>query len=278
MLTQPQNVRSHLSFLTEQYLDLLAYKPPKDYKPARANEAAIRDKNYISETLVRLTNSLANFIHKPDTPSFLTSPEMTYYTVISLLSANLLTAISTSRADPAPKTISTIGSSIRAAFASLRTNFYTPSTDPAAPEIYSSVTNLHTFSYIRDTALAMKHSAGFVISLHERELARDRTGKSSLHKEVIAEMKAMDAVATKALGELKKHVQKMKESLGEGGWLDRILDWVFGSEGTEDGENDEIVDAVSQVVEGREGAEEWVAKVLESWREGVKGWGMVKME
>ncbi|KAK4213132.1 N-acetyltransferase B complex non catalytic subunit-domain-containing protein [Rhypophila decipiens] len=274
------NVRSHLSFLTEQYLDLLGFKPPKDYKPAKANEAAIRDRNYIIETLARLNNSLTMFLHKSETPLFLTSAEMTYNTVVSLLSASLLTSISTSRADPVPKAVCAIGSSVRSAFAHLRTSFYTPlptGSSSSPPDIYSSVINFHTMSYVRDTALAMKYSAAFVISFHEKELARDRTGKSSLHKEVIAEMKALDAVATKALMELKKHVQKMKESLGEGGWLDRMLDWVFGLE-EDDEQEDEVAKAVEQVIGGRAEAEEWVSKVLESWREGAKGWGMVRME
>ena len=266
-----------MSFLAEQYLDLLAFKAPKDYKPAKANEAAIRDRNYIIETLARLSNSLTTFIHKPETPSLLTAPETTYYTVISLLSAGLLTAISTTRADPVPKNLSLLASSVRSAFASLKTTFFTSST--SSPEIYSSLTNMHTMSYVRDTALAMKHSAAFVMAFHEKELARDRTGKSSLHKEVIAEMKALDAVATKALVELKKHIQKLKEALGEGGWLDRMLDWVFRGEESQVGEGDgEVLQAVSELVGGRDGAEEWAAKVVESWRDGAKGWGMVRME
>ena len=92
-------------------------------------------------------------------------------------------------------------------------------------------------------------------------------------------MKALDAVATKALAELKKHIQKLKEALGEGGWLDRMLDWVFGGEESQASEDDgEVLKAVSELVGGREGAEEWAAKVVESWRDGAKGWGMVRME
>ncbi|KAK3321953.1 N-acetyltransferase B complex non catalytic subunit-domain-containing protein [Apodospora peruviana] len=270
------NQRAHLAFLTEQYLDLLAFKPPKDYKPAKANEVAIKDRNYILETLSRLSNSLTEFIHQKETAALLTAPEMTYYTVISLLSAGLLTSLSTSRADPVPKTLPLLSSSIRSAFASLRTSFLT--TPSALPDTYYSLTNMHAMAYVRDTALAMKHSAAFVFGFHEKELARDRSGKSSLHKEAVAEMKALDAVAAKALVEIKRHIQKLKESLGEGGWLDRMLEWTFGADEDADGDGDEVAKAVSDVVGGHAGAEEWAGKVLESWRDGVKGWGMVKME
>ncbi|KAK0625433.1 N-acetyltransferase B complex non catalytic subunit-domain-containing protein [Bombardia bombarda] len=270
------NERAHLSFLTEQYFDILSYKPPKDYRPVKSNEVAIRERNYILECLDRLSNSLTSFIHLPETPSRLTSPEMTYYSVISLLSAALLTGISTTKADPAPKTLQLVTSSIKSALAGLRASLTvsTPSSLPMG-DVFFSLSDMHTMSYARDTALAIKHSAAFVLAFHEKEVARDRSGKSSLHKDVVAEMKALEVVSTKALGEIKKHVQSLKEALGEGGWLDRMLEWTFGDEGEAE---DEVTEAVSDVVDGRGGAEEWAGKVLESWREGVKGWGMARWD
>ncbi|KAK3940885.1 N-acetyltransferase B complex non catalytic subunit-domain-containing protein [Diplogelasinospora grovesii] len=269
------NERSHLAFLSEQYLDLILFKYPKDYKLSRANEVAIKDRNYVMETLSHISSSLTDFIHSSKTPQGLTGPEMTYYTVLSLLSAGLLTALTTSRADPLPKTFSLLTSSIKSAFGGLRTTFLTPipSSSPLSPqsEAFYALTDMHTMSYVRDTALAIRHSAAFVIAFHEKELARDRSGRSSLHKDVIAEMKALDGVASKALGEVKARIQRLKEQLGEGGWLDRMLEWTFGRE------EDEVSKAVSQVVP-TEAVEEWIGKVLESWREGVKGWGMVRME
>lgn len=295
LTTSRQNERAHLSFLSEQYLDLIHHKPPKDHRPYKPSEAALKERAYTFETLSQLNNSLTSFIHRPTTPAALTSPEATYYTIISLLSAAVLTALSTTRADPYPsETMSVITSSIRTAFTGLRTRF-TSSSSPSSSsangvdETFYSLTDMHTLSHVRETALAMRHSTAFVQAWNDRELARDRSGKSTLHKDGLAELKALDAMAAKAITEVKGHIQKLKEQLGAGGWLDKMLDWTFGgaaAEGTttegEEGEEGEktakVRKAVEDVVGGREGAEEWVGKVVESWGQGVKGWGLVRME
>ncbi|KAK3486683.1 N-acetyltransferase B complex non catalytic subunit-domain-containing protein [Neurospora hispaniola] len=285
------NERAHLSFLSEQYLDLIHHKPPKDHRPYKPSEAAIKERAYTFETLSQLNNSLTSFIHRPTTPAALTSPEATYYTIISLLSAAVLTALSTTRADPYPsETMSVITSSIRTAFTGLRTRFTSSSSSSSSStnstngvdETFYSLTDMHTLSHVRETALAMRHSAAFVQAWNDRELARDRSGKSTLHKDGLAELKALDAMAAKTITEVKGHIQKLKEQLGGGGWLDKMLDWTFGAaEGTTEGEAGEtakVRKAVESVVGGREGAEEWVGKVVESWGQGVKGWGLVRME
>ncbi|KAK3320107.1 N-acetyltransferase B complex non catalytic subunit-domain-containing protein [Cercophora scortea] len=271
------NERAHLGFLTEQYLDLLSFKAPKDYKPARPNEVALKERSYLTERLAHLNNSLTNFIHQAETPSRLTGAELTYYTIVSLLSGGLLTGLTTTRTDAVPQTLPLLTAAIRSAFAGLRTVFLTSSNGVSTPptaNIFASLTDMHTMALLRATALAIKHSAAFMLSVHEKELARDRSGKTALHKDILVEMKALDQLAGKALGEIKTHVQKLKTALGEGGWLDRVLEWTFGDEGGED----EVAKAVGEVVGGRGGAEEWAGKLLESWREGVKGWGTVRLE
>lgn len=277
------NERAHLSFLAEQYLDLIHHKPPKDHRPYKPSEASIKERAYTFETLSQLNNSLTSFIHRHTTPAALTSPEATYYTVVSLLSAAVLTALSSTRADPYPaETMSVLTSSIRTAFTGLRTRFTSSSTSssssPGVDETFYSLSDMHTLSYVRETALAMRHSAAFVQAWNDRELARDRSGKSTLHKDGLAEMKALDAMAAKTVTEVKGHIQKLKEALGQGGWLDKMLDWTFGGDKGEKEEDEKVRKAVEDVVGGREGAEEWVGKVVESWGQGVKGWGLVKME
>ena len=284
-LTARQNERSQLAFLSEQYIDLLTYKLPKEHKPSKQSDAAIHDREYTLEVLERLSNSLSDFLHAPETPSRLTNAERTHYTVVSLLSAALLMGISTPRPEPVPKTLSQLTSAIKTAFANLRSTFANNTATTKhknLPTACLTLTDMHTLSYIRETALAIKHSATFVAAMHDKEVARDRSGRSGLHRDVLAEMKALGEIAGKVLGgnggggEIKGQVQKLKEGLGEGGWLDKVLDLVFGGEDEED--EDEVTRAVGEVVGGRGGAEEWAGKVIESWREGVKGWGMVRME
>lgn len=97
-----------------------------------------------------------------------------------------------------------------------------------------------------------------------------------MHKEALAEMKAADALAAKSLSEAKARVKSLKEELGEGGWLDRVAEWTFGQGGEAFG--DEMGKGVLAVVGGSAVVEEWTGRLVESWREGVKGWGMVKWE
>ncbi|KAK3384911.1 N-acetyltransferase B complex non catalytic subunit-domain-containing protein [Podospora didyma] len=270
------NTRSHLSFLSEQYLDLLSFKPPKDYRPAKANEAALRDRTYIDERLAQLNSSLADYLHQPSTPSLLTGAELSYYTLTSMLAAVLLTSLTIAKTDSAAKTpLSLLSSSIRSALTGLRTSYFS-SPNPAMSPTCFSLTNMHILAQLREAAVAAKHTAAFALTFHDKELARDRSGKSGLHRDAVAEMKALEMVAGKMLQEVKTHVQKLKESLGRGGWLDRMLDWIFG--GDESGEDDQVKKAVQEVVNSGPGAEDWVGRVLESWRETVKGWGMVRME
>ncbi|KAL2134445.1 hypothetical protein VTI74DRAFT_157 [Chaetomium olivicolor] len=277
------NERSHLAFLSEQFLDLLHYKPPKDYKPSKSTEVVLRDREYTLETLSRLSNSLADFLHKPTTPSLLTAPETTYYTVLSLLSAALLIALSTPRSEPVPKTLSLLTSSIKSAFSTLRTGFPSaPAPNPATklPTACYPLVAFPHMSAIRETALAIKHSASFVLAFHDKELARDRSGRSGLHRDVIAEMKVLNEISGKALAEVKGLVGRLKEGLGEAGWLDRILGVVFADQegDSDDNGNGVLGKVVEEVIGGRGVAEEWAGRVLDSWREGVKGWGRVGME
>ncbi|KAK4142908.1 N-acetyltransferase B complex non catalytic subunit-domain-containing protein [Dichotomopilus funicola] len=284
------NERSHLAYLSEQFLDLLLYKPPKEHKLAKQQvEAARHDREYTLETLERLSNSLADILHQPDTPSRLTRSETSYYTVLSHLAAGLLVALSTPRSDPIPKSLSHLTASIKTTFTTLRSSLApistteeTPTTNPPA---IPTLTSMPALSYLRLSSLAIRSAATFLTASHDRELARNRTGRSGVHRDALAEMRGLDAnVAVKGLAEVKGTVLRLKEALGEGGWLDRVLDLVFGGEEEEEmkeeggGGGGEVRRAVEEVVGGRGGAEEWAGKVVESWREGVMGWGMVRME
>jgi hypothetical protein len=130
---------------------------------------------------------------------------------------------------------------------------------------------MHTLSALRDVALATRHANAFLVACQDRN-------KSGVHKDVLAEMKALDGIATKAVGDVKGRIKGLKEKLGEGGWLDRVLGWTFGSAEEEEEEADEVAKGVAALVGGRGGAEEWAGRVLEGWIESVKGWGFVKME
>ncbi|KUI67022.1 N-terminal acetyltransferase B complex subunit MDM20 [Cytospora mali] len=267
--------RCRLALLSEQFLDAVTYKAPKDYKPTKANEAAAKDKAYLVETYSRLNETIATLLLNPSsTASKLTGPEHRYYTTINFLSGLLRTALETSKSDPVPtSSLSTTTTGIQACLDALRDDFAStpPQISPLpAGDVFYSLANPHTLSVFRDTALAIKHSTSFIISFNNEQQERDRSGKSNLHKEVLSAAKGLDDVATKALLEIKGRVEELKEALGLGGWLDRMAGWTFKEGGG-------LSKLIGEVV-GEAEVEEWGSTVVESWREGVKGLGMVKME
>ncbi|KAK7717969.1 hypothetical protein SLS63_010620 [Diaporthe eres] len=268
--------RCRLALLSEQFLDVVTHKPPKDYKPTKANEAAARDKAYQIETYARLAESMSTLLHRPSTPARLTPAEHKYHTAIALLAALMRTALDTpkSASTPAPQAFSAAAEGVRAALEALRSGvFDVPPRLAALPggegDVFHHLTGPSSLSLLRDAALAVRWAAGSLVAFHGEQGARDRSGKSGLHKDVLAEAKGLDEAAGRVLGSVRARVKELKEVLGLGGWLDRMEGWAFGE--------DELSGLVRGVV-GEADVEEWGGRVVESWREGVKGLGMVKME
>lgn len=65
---------------------------------------------------------------------------------------------------------------------------------------------------------------------------------------------------------------KIKKSLDEGGWIDRVLESL-----RMEGEGREEVSKLVEEVVGEDGMEAWAGDVLESWRESVVGLGLMKV-
>lgn len=250
----------------------MTYKPAKEYKPLKANDVAIKDRAYFIESFSRLDEALSTaLLNPPTTAAKLTGPENKFYTTIALLSALLCTALQTTKSEATPSSLSTTITGIKSTLASIRDDFaFVPpklSDLKEMGDVFQSLTSPHTLTHLREAALATKQTATFLLSFHAAEQVRDRTGKSNLHKEVVAEVKGLDELANKTLGEGKARVKELKDVLGQGGWLDRVEGWIFRDE-------DALAELVRDVVGAAE-VEEWAGKVVESWREGVKGLGMV---
>lgn len=219
---------------------------------------------------------MSTLLHRPSTSAQLTPAEHKYYTIIALLAALVRIALDTpkSATTPAPATFSTAAEGVRAALEALRADFVAvPPRMAALPggegDVLHHLTAPLALSLLRDAALAVRWAAVSLVTFHAEQGARDRSGKSGLHKDVLAEAKGLDEVAGKVLGSVRARVKELKEVLGLGGWLDRMEGWAFGE--------DELSGLVRDVV-GEADVEEWGGRVVESWREGVKGLGMVKME
>ena len=266
-----------MALLTEQYLDVIDHKPPKDYKPSKANDAALKDTAATIESMARIQQAMSAFLHGEGLMAKLTGPEETYYSSVSLLSAMLLTALTTGRSAAVPPSFALCSSTLKSTIEALQAACVLkglPSTSRLST--FYALSNHHTLSALRDTALAIKHTVAFMQAFNERESARDRSGKSGLHKEVVAEARVLDAIATRSLAEVRNHIKALKEALGQGGWLDQMTEWTLGTE-SDDVEVQELGSAVSDIIDTSM-LEDWAGRAVESWREGVKGWSTVKLE
>lgn len=219
---------------------------------------------------------MSTLLHRPSTPSQLTPAELKYYTAVASLAALTRAALDTpkSASTPAPQAFSSAADAARAALGSLREDFVgVPPRMAALPggegALLHHLTSPLSTSLFRDAALAVRWAANSLVTFHAEQSARDRSGKSGLHKDVLAEAKALQGAAGEALGLVGARIKELRESLGLGGWLDRMEAWSFGA--------DDLSGLVRDVI-GEADVEEWGGRVVESWREGVKGLGMVKME
>lgn len=275
-----QSERCRLALLAEQFLDLVTYKAPKEYKPTKINDVAVKDRAYLAETFSRLLESISlALLNPPSTASKLTGPEHKFYSTLILLSALLHTALNTTKAESPSPTVPTTVADLKFLLTSLEADLASTPPQFSALEMGNhlySLLNPHTLAYLRDTALATKQCANFLLAFHAAEQARDRTGKSNLHKDVVAAAKELAALATATLGAGQARVKELKEALGQGGWLDRVEAWILPESGEKE-EEGAFGELVRDVVGAGE-LEEWTSRVVESWREGVKGFGTLVWE
>lgn len=282
--------RCRLSLLAEQLFDAVASKPPKEYKPARPNDVAPKDRAYITEILARLHASLAELLLRRRPEHLLTGAEHRYLTALSLLAALLHAALDhhpktdAGSAAGSPPGLTTAAAGLRSVLAALRAEVLSAHDGGGGDALLLHALagpHAHALSLLRDAALATRHGAALVLALHAAEQARDRSGRSGLHKDAVAECKGLEDLASKMLAEARDGVKKVKEELGLGGWLDRVEGWMFpaaAAAGDEAREGDGGVEELVRDVVGGADVEEWTSKVVESWREGIKGFGMVKWE
>ncbi|KAM5347591.1 hypothetical protein ACJ41O_007415 [Fusarium nematophilum] len=247
------NRRSHLSLLAEAFHEVLSYKPPPIYKASAA--AAGPEQIFILETLSQLSNSFTKFLHGPRKD--LTSQEATYFEVISLLTTLVPFTTGISRSAPIPEEFAQIVDTLKIALDTLKLDI-SPFTDISGQ--ITSLSTLHSLAILCDTASAIKNAAQWIISFNDREKERDRSGKSNLPKDVVAQIKELVASSEAALKDGKECVNKLKGHVIGRDFEPAARKWIF-----EDGEG--ILAVVGEGATGR---------LVRSWEVNVKGWMEVK--
>ncbi|ERS95661.1 hypothetical protein HMPREF1624_07735 [Sporothrix schenckii ATCC 58251] len=275
------DMRMQLSLLAERYLEVISFKPAKEYKPAKAAEAAARDKVYLLESLARIQFSLDDLLHASAQPAaHLTAGEWAYYTAVSVLVSFATFSLGNTTGDAtatAPPIFSLLTESLTTAVDLLRKSALPPTpSSPTTSALLRTFTDIHSLGMLRETAVAVKHTGAFLGAFHDKENARDRTGKSGLGKEALAGAAAFKTLSARLLADIKTHVKASKDTLGAPGWLDRLSETV-SQPGDGEGE-DELTKAVVVAVGGSAAVEDWAGHLLDGWRETIRGLGQVQLD
>ncbi|KAG8669339.1 hypothetical protein FPOAC2_08663 [Fusarium poae] len=249
----PTNRRAHMSLLSEAFHELLSYKPPPIYKASAA--AAVPDQIFVLETLGQLSNSFIKF-SRGSSEDF-TPQEATYFEVMSLLSTLIPFTTGISRANPVPEEFAQVTDTLKIALETLKLDLVGLA---AVSEQITTLSTFHSLAILRDTAAAIKDAAQWITAFNDREKERDRSGKSNLPKEVMAQVKELVTVSEAALKEGKDTVAKLKEQVYGRDFEPAARKWIF--DGAEN-----VLEVVG------EGA---TKKLVKSWEANVKGWLQVK--
>lgn len=243
--------------ISEAFHEVLTYKSPSSYKTSAA--ASHADQVFVLETLARLSNSFNKFLGGP--AADLTRQEAIYFGVISLLSTLVPFAASVDRAAPLTDVFAQMADGVKAAMATLRAEIAQFDSSEVSDQV-SLLGSMHGLALFRDVAVAAKHAAQWILAFNEREKERDRSGKSNLPKEMVAQAKTILSEAEAALKEGKAWAAKLKDIVNSRDFDRKVQRWAF-----------EGFDEVQSVV-----GDGPMRTLVESWQANVKGWLQVKWD
>ncbi|CAK7567585.1 MAG: hypothetical protein SEPTF4163_005551 [Sporothrix epigloea] len=259
-------VRLQLGILSERFLDIVTFKPPKEYKPSKPVEAVASDRAYVAETLAHLNEDIHGLLHKTaDVRARLTSAEWAYYSAVSTLIIYTSTALDSAMA-PAINTV--LAQSLSASVDLIKKKALSASSLNTTSTLFTALSNLHSVGMLRETAIAIRLTVLFLVAYHDRDLARNRSGISGLPREVLAGLDNFKSLATQALADTKAYLKAMKEALSQGGLPAKLKDEVLLG-----GEGKELEEAV-----GVDAIEGWAEYILNGWRATLQGWMQAHMD
>jgi len=264
----PSNCRSHLALAAERFIDILSFKPASSYKVTNIAQTTAAEQVFVLESLQRLGNSLNIFLHTQG--NVLTQQEETYYEIISLLSSLVPLAVAASQNPPPPELLSSIVSGIKTGLEGLRAQSLSTPADGDRIKALLMLSSLHGLFLLRDAAAAVKLAVSHIVAFNEREKERDRSGQSNVPKEIMAQVKALDAAAGTAMTEGKARVillKKESDSLS----ANRLSSWTFETD-----PDDKSAEQIRDVAGVHLGV--WSQRVVDSWRTNLKGWELVRWE
>ncbi|XXG93776.1 hypothetical protein Hte_000025 [Hypoxylon texense] len=300
----PTHTRAHLGLLAERFLDFVCYVQPKEYKPSKVGQIIQLDLQYAVTTLANIKGDMKTLLGVADVKlsedeksefaqqrekalTSLTGPEACYYNLVWRLS-DIVVDVLGIRTSSAPtnelrERIRYHVEELTQALDGQTSNFL------AVPEGVQSKIHgfhgfgaLHAMGMLRESALAVKHTASYLATISEKVKNIDKTRSSTEMAWLAPELKKMAAAAAGSESVIKGRIKLLKTYLNDvDGWRDRLCDWTFGEYTTSYEPDQEFKKEMSEKLKAvvpKANAEVWADHVGESWRQLMKGWAAVKFD
>lgn len=241
--------------LAEAFHELLTYKSPASYKASAGSSEY--DHIFITETLARLSNSFPRFLAGPDDE--MTQPELCYFETISLLCTLMSLCIDFDRSSDITDALHQITDALSSSLENQRGQIL-HSEKPSIERTLTMLGSMHNIAMLRDSTAAIKLAAQWILSHNEKEKARDRSGKSSLPKELASKIKDLQTAAERSIKEGQVWIAELKTETMSRDFEPKLKKWVLEDEG-----------AIKSIL-----TMDSLSGLIDSWQSNVKGWLQVK--
>jgi N-terminal acetyltransferase B complex non-catalytic subunit len=241
--------------LAEAFHELLTYKSPASYKASAGSSEY--DHIFISETLARLSNSFPRFLAGPDNE--MTQPELCYFETVSLLCTLMSLCIDFDRSSDIAEALQQITDALSLSLENQRSQI-SHSEKSSIERTLTMLGSMHNIAMLRDATAAIKLAAQWILNHNEKEKARDRSGRSSLPKELASKIKDLQTAAEKSIKEGQAWIAELKTETLSRDFESHLKKWVLEGE-----------DAIKSIL-----TTDSLPGLIDSWQLNVKGWLQVK--
>lgn len=204
----------------------------------------------------RLSNSFSN--HLASAITEVTPSELIYFEAISLLSTLIPLCVGIDRTAALPSLFDDLINALKASLSTLRMEIVVGE-DLTAESLVRQVSSMHGVAMLHDAATAIKKSTQWILGFNEQERERDKSGKTTLPKEVVSKIKALQLEAESSIKHGQGLVAKLSVDITSRDFESKLRQWAF--DGQEYDERILIMDDISMLVEG--------------WATNIKGWKKV---
>ncbi|KAI1773900.1 N-acetyltransferase B complex non catalytic subunit-domain-containing protein [Hypoxylon cercidicola] len=300
----PTNTRAHLGLLAERFLDFVCYVQPKEYKPSKAGQIIQLDLQVAVVTCANLKEDMKVLLgianvklseedkaklarQRERALAALTKPESCYYNIVWRLAEMVVNVLGA-------KTISVSPNELRdrvrcqieeltEVLSGQTSNFLAvPHNLRSKIHGFHGFGALHAMGMLRESTLAVKHTASYLATASEKVKNIDKTRPATEMAWLAPELKRMTAAAAESETMIKARIKRLKSYLDDvDGWRDRLCDWTFGEYITHREDDREFKKEMSEKLKAvvpKANAEVWADHVGDSWRQLMKGWAAVKFD